>query len=46
MFTKQINLQLAGAVEYTNCISAEVYDPSPTSVLGLMQNNPMTKLQY
>ena len=37
--------QSAGAVEYTDCISAEV-SPSPqTSILDMTLNNPMARLQ-
>ena len=37
--------QSAGAVEYTDCTSAEGYDPAPTSTLGITQNNLMVRLQ-
>ena len=36
---------VGGAVEYTECISAEEYDPSPMSVLDMTLNNLMVRLQ-
>ena len=43
----KINLiaQLAGAVEYTVCISTERYDALPNSVLDMTLNNLMVRLQ-
>ena len=37
--------QSAGAVEYTDCFSAEGYDPPPTSVLDMTLNNLMVRFQ-
>ena len=35
----------AGAVEYTDCFSADGLD-LPTSVLDMTQNNPMVRFQW
>ena len=37
--------QSAGAIEYTNCIYTEAYDPSPTNVLDMTVNNLMVRFQ-
>ena len=37
--------QSAGAIEYTDCISAERQDPLPTIVEDMTPNNLMMKLQ-
>ena len=37
--------QSAGAVEYTDCISAEGWYPHPTSVLDMIPNNLMMRFQ-
>ena len=37
--------QLAGAVEYTDCITAEGYGRPPTSVLDMTLNNLMVRFQ-
>ena len=37
--------QAAGAVEYTDCISAEELDPTPTSVQIIMSNHFMPRLK-
>ena len=37
--------QLAGAVEYTDCISAKEWPPPPMSILDITLNNLMVRLQ-
>ena len=37
--------QSAGAVEYTDCTSAEVWDPPPMSVLDMTVNDLMVRFQ-
>ena len=37
--------QLAGAVQCADCISAEEWEPCPTSVLDMTLNNMMVRLQ-
>ena len=37
--------QSPGAVEYTDCSSAEEYDPSSTTVLDMTLNNLMVRFQ-
>ena len=38
--------QSAGALEYTDCFSAERLDPHPMSVLDMTLNNLIVRLQY
>ena len=44
--TKNYNAQAAGAVEYTDCVSADGKDPHPTTtiVLDMTLNNPVLEL--
>ena len=40
----KLNLDFAGIVEYTGCISADGYDPPPMSVLVMTLNNLMMRI--
>ena len=42
---KKYLAQLAGAVEYTDCISAKGLPPFPTSLLDMTLNNLMVRFQ-